>query len=409
MSNTNSTLNRSYSKLVLLAAILVLISIAPQRTQAQTEVVLHSFSANSDGCNPLAGLLLAKNVLYGTTTGCGPTGWGTVFKIAVHKKAAKDKEKIFYAFKGTPDAFLPESGVIQDAEGNLYGSTCCGGATNHGSIFELSVLQGGKPKETVLYNFVGGADGFGPTGQLAMDGAGNFYGTAAGGDSECDPPSGCSIVFKVTPQGTEQVLHSFSGSPDGATPYDAGVVVDGAGNLYGTTIVGGTFGLGTVFEVTSTGSEKILYNFAGGSDGAYPQAGLVRDAQGNLYGTTAGGGDTGLGVVFEVTASGVEKVLHTFAGTPDGNYPYANVTLDAQGNVYGTTYYGGTANAGTVFKITAAGVESVLYSFLDSPDGAHPVAGVVLDSKGNLYGTTIFGGGTECSPYGCGTVFEVVP
>ncbi len=171
MSNTNSTFNRSYSKLVLLAAILALISIAPQKTHAQTELVLHSFSANSDGCNPLAGLLLAKNVLYGTTTGCGPSGGGTVFKIAVHKKAAKDKEKIFYAFKGTPDAFLPESSVIQDAEGNLYGSTCCGGATNHGTIFELSILHRGKAKETVLYNFTGGADGFGPTGQLAMDGA----------------------------------------------------------------------------------------------------------------------------------------------------------------------------------------------------------------------------------------------
>jgi uncharacterized repeat protein (TIGR03803 family) len=405
MSILAVALFRNSQKVSLLAAILALTVIAANPAEAQTEVVLHSFSAIPDGCYPFAGLLLtAQDALYGTTSSCGPSGGGSVFKIKLHTVEAKDKEKIFYSFGGTPDAFLPEAGLIQE-KGKFYGTTCCGGATNHGTIYELN----GKGQETILYNFTGGAEGFGSSGTLARDAKGNFYGTAAGGDTACDPPSGCGLVYKVTPAGIQEVLHSFSGSPDGATPYDAGVVIDGEGNLSGTTIVGGTNGLGAVFEVTSSGSESILHSFAGGSDGAYPQAGLFIDGQGNLYGTTAGGGSTGLGTVFEVMASGTEKVLHTFTGTPDGNYPYASVIVDAEGNVYGTTYYGGNANDGTVFKITAAGVESVLYSFLDSPDGAHPVAGVVLDSAGNLYGTTIYGGGTECSPYGCGTVFELTP
>jgi len=415
MRNTCSTFDRSFSKLVLLAAILALMSTAPQRTQAQTETVLHSFSANNDGCLPWAGLTLdPKNRLFGTTQGCGPGGAGTVYRI----QRRTGKEKVLYGFDGLDGSIL-EGGVIFDAAGNIYGTSCCGGPNNYGTVYKLSPLPKNKWQETLLYAFKGGADGYGPgTGKLAMDAEGNLYGAAAGGDLQCDAPYGCGIVFKVAPDGTKTILHNFSGGLDGQTIYGS-VVIDAQGNLYGTTTIGGTFGMGTVFKITPAGSKTTLYSFVGGSDGAYPQAGLTLDANGNIYGTTSGGGTPNMGTVFEVTQAGIEKVLYSFSG-PDGNYPYAGVTLDKQGNVYGTTYAGGNfgcpvggvdLGCGTVFKITTAGVESVLYSFTSVPDGSHPVAPLVLDKKGAIYGTTYFGGGDEqnCGSPGCGTVFKVVP
>src|SRR5271157_830687 len=216
---------------------------------------------------------------------------------------------------------------------------------------------------------------------------------------------------------TESVLHSFPGSPDGANPY-AGLVRDAQGNLYGTTVNGGAQAKGTVFKVDATGNETVLYSFTGaGGDGASPTGLLVRDAQGNLYGTTVFGGASGKGTVFKVDATGNETVLYSVTGAGgDGANPEAGVVQDAQGNLYGTTAYGGAGNCsngsfygcGAVFKVDTTGNETVLYSFTGTGgDGAEP-AGLVRDGQGNLYGTTSAGGDLACrAPAGCGTVFKV--
>jgi uncharacterized repeat protein (TIGR03803 family) len=353
MSHTHSSVNgigRKWTQLITLS-LLGLLVIATQPAQAQTETVLHSFSANQDGCLPWAGPTIdAKGYLYGTTQGCGPSGGaGAIYRMT----RGSGKEKILFGFGGGPGGATLEGGVVFDSAGNMYGTTCCGGAYNFGTVFKLSPLPKGKWQETVLYAFQGGADGYGPgTGKLAIDGQGNLYGTAAGGDTQCDPPGGCGMVFKVAPDGTKTVLHSFSGGLDGQTIY-GGVVLDGQGNVYGTTTIGGGSGCGTVFKITSAGSKTTLYNFLCAPDAAYPQAGLTLDANGNLYGTTSLGGSLNMGAVFEVTQAGTEKVLYSFTG-PDGNYPYAGVTLDKHGNIYGTTYWGGSYGCPIGASTTAA-------------------------------------------------------
>jgi uncharacterized repeat protein (TIGR03803 family) len=207
---------------------------------------------------------------------------------------------------------------------------------------------------------------------------------------------------------TESVIYSFGHGVDGNEPLFSGVVRDAAGNLYGTTIAGGTFSGGTVFKVDQSGKETVLHNFFGGRDGEKPYAGLVRDAAGRLYGTTYNGGNqnstcsSGCGVVFEIDLYGHEKILHRFSGTPDGAIPVGGLILDSAGNLYGTTEMGGTAGAGTVFKVNASGAETVLYSFGGTSDGGYPQASLVRDTAGNLYGTTSNGG-----PGGFGTVFRL--
>jgi uncharacterized repeat protein (TIGR03803 family) len=206
-------------------------------------------------------------------------------------------------------------------------------------------------------------------------------------------------VYEITPAGTENILYSFTGGSDGGYP-DAGVVRDGKGNLYGTTYQGGAYGVGTVFKVSPTGEETVLQSL-GGQAGAYPFfAGLVMDTKGNLYGTAYDGGDWGFGTVFEVTKKGTFIVLYSFEGF-DGAYPEAGLVLDPDGNVYGTTTSGGAFGQGTMFEVTPTGTETVLYSFTGGADGK-PFAGLVRDAQGNLYGTTEDGGA-----YGYGTVFKL--
>lgn len=233
-------------------------------------------------------------------------------------------------------------------------------------------------------------------------------------------------VLAATPSAQAQLfktLYSFPGGAGGSNP-TAGLTPDGAGNFYGTTLFGGlgTSGWGVIFKMDAQGHVTVLYSFTGGTDGAYPVGGLVRDAAGNLYGAASFGGDlscnppNGCGVVFKLDPAGNESVLHNFTGVPDGEGPNA-VTRDAAGNLYGTTFNGGTtennclpAGCGTVFKIDAAGNESVLYAFTGSTDGSFPYAGVTRDPAGNLYGTTQFGGiltGKPCGPFGCGLVFKI--
>jgi uncharacterized repeat protein (TIGR03803 family) len=312
--------------------------------------------------------------------------------------------RLLHAFRGGADGANAYTSLVQDSAGNFYGTTSSGGSARRGTVFKIDTTG----NETVLHSFTGGADGESPAAGLVLDPAGNLYGTTGYGGS-----SGLGTVFKVDTSGNETVLYNFTGGiggPDGANPL-AGVILDPAGNLYGTTYLGGASGAGTVFEVDTNGKETVLYSFAGGVDGAISGAELVRDPAGNLYGTTLYGGPSDGGTVFKLDTSGKEIVLHSFTGsaTGDGANPYAGLFRDAAGNLYGTTYYGGvsgncTDGCGTVFKLDTTGKETVLHSFVGRADGANPAAGLIRDPVGNLYGTTAYGGRS-----GFGTVFKLDP
>ncbi|MFZ0287204.1 MAG: choice-of-anchor tandem repeat GloVer-containing protein [Terriglobales bacterium] len=283
--------------------------------------------------------------------------------------------------------------------------------------------------ETVLYSFAGAPDGGGPAGGMLFDSSGNIYGVTLYGGSYCQANGGCGTVFELSPSAmgwTESILYSFCPSggvcPDGASP-QAGLISDASGNLYGTTTGGGASGDGTVYRLNPpTGggnwTETVLWNFAEGKpgNGQSPQYGrLNMDAAGNLYGATLAGGKSNLGTVFELSPAGngtyTFSILHSFLGGRDGSNPAYGVSFDASGNLYGTTYYGGSANAGVVYGLTPAnGVwkETVLYHF-NGKTGAHPVSNVSIGESGNLYGTFEQGGVGDCSFGTCGGVFELKP
>jgi uncharacterized repeat protein (TIGR03803 family) len=271
--------------------------------------------------------------------------------------------------------------------------------------------------ESVLYTFQGGTNAAVPWAGLIRDSAGNFYGTTLWGGTYND-----GTVFKLDRHGKETVLYSFAGGSDGIAP-QAPLIRDATGNLYGTTKRGGAADAGVVFKIDANRVETVLYTFTGGADGGTPLAGLIRDRAGNLYGTTAGGGDTssscvnqfsGCGTVFKVSPARRETVLHTFGSGTDGRNPQGGLVWDSAGNIYGTTLYGGANTIGigygTVFKIDRTRTETVLYSFQwgNGTDGGLPSGHLGLDSAGNLYGTTQTGGDPNaCFQYGCGTVFRV--
>jgi uncharacterized repeat protein (TIGR03803 family) len=380
---------------------------------AQAFTLLHDFKGSPDGNSSLAGLIRdAKGNLYGTTTGGGSSGVGTVFKAN-----GAGKETVLYSFAGTPDGASPHGALIRDSAGNLYGTTYGGGTSNFGTVFRVDPTG----HETVLYSFLGSAegDGFNPEGSLIMDAAGNLYGTTALGGAQSS-----GMVFKLAPDGsggwTESVLYSFVGGLDGIYPA-GGLVRDPAGNFYGTTPNGGVgcrgAGCGVVFKVSPSGKEAVLYRFTGtGGDGSLPAGNLLRDAAtGDLYGTTGFGGTANLGTVFKLDPAGNETVLYSFLGPRvggDGASPVASPLRDAAGNLYGTTYYGGVrANFGTVFKLDPAGNETVLYRFTGGTDGGYPSGGLVQDAAGILYGTTTLSGieTGSCAPLGCGSVFKLTP
>ena len=248
----------------------------------------------------------------------------------------------------------------------------------------------------MLYSFGSGADGKYPYGGVIRDAAGNLYGTTSAGGA-----AGVGCVFRLDASGNETVLHSFHGRRDGSGPH-AGVIRDPAGNLFGTTHLGGASNFGAVFKLDPAGKETVLHSFADSADGLYPLSGVVLDAAGNLYGTTEKGNPLNAGVVYEVDATGHEKVLFQFNGLGDGGGPYGGVTLDAAGNLYGTASYGGASNAGVVYMIDAAGLQTVLYSFTGGADGGDPVSGLIRDAAGDLFGTALNWGSR-----GGGVVFKV--
>ena len=307
--------------------------------------------------------------------------------------------------------------------GVLYGTTSNGGVYGYGAIFKLDRMN----KETLLYSFTGGTDGAYPNSGLVFDGKGNLYGTAQnGGDLSCNLISGftgCGVVYKLDSTGHFSVLYTFTGS-DGAWPQ--GVILDSAGNLYGPSFYGGDIncpllpgiGCGVVFRLSPQGggwAETVLYAFLGSTDGATPNGFLTIDKAGNLYGVTINGGNLagcsgiGCGLVFEVNTSKQETPLYTFTGGADGAGANGTLLMDGRGNLYGTTYAGGdlscsnngSVGCGVVFEIPQENHEVVIHTF-KGPDGAGPSYGFVADAKGNGYGTTIYGGTSNL-----GTVFEV--
>ncbi|HTA55635.1 MAG TPA: choice-of-anchor tandem repeat GloVer-containing protein [Candidatus Acidoferrales bacterium] len=365
--------------------------------------VLHSFKGGfADGEEPFAGLVNVKGTLYGTTYEGGAynrIGEGTVFSIT-----PSGTETVLHSFGGSQDGAYPVAGLI-NVKGTLYGTTGKGGANGDGTVF--SITPSGT--ETVLYSFKGGpGDGEQPRAGL-INVKGTLYGTTYLGGN-CSSSGGCGTVFSMTPSGTETMLYSFKGvSGDGKYPF-AGLI-DVKGKFYGTTFEGGancsgSGGCGTVFSITRSGEETMLHSFAGDPDGNNPEAGLI-NVKGTLYSTTYAGGTNNRGTVFSITPSGTETVLHSFGGSGDGADPVAAL-LYAKGKLYSTTFVGGPNNDGTVFSITPSGTQTVLYSFKGggSGDGESPRAGLVK-VKSALYGTT-GGGGTGCGgSYGCGTVYSL--
>jgi uncharacterized repeat protein (TIGR03803 family) len=337
---------------------------------------------------------------------------------------AADKEQVLYSFD-FDNGSRPYAALIFDVAGNLYGTTAGGGDDGNGSgtVFQLKRGVGNTWTETVLHSFTSGAGGNYPTGGLAFDGAGNLYGTTQIGGaygSACGG-QGCGTVFQLVPgangEWTEHVLHSFGGTNDGQAPF-AGLIFDQAGHLYGTTLQGGAYGYGTVFRLARGKSgkwiEKVLHSF-NQSDGNGPVGGVTLDSAGSLYGTTYYGGAHNYGAIFQLSdKSGkwVEKLLHSF-NENDGAYPDAGLVFDGQGELYGTTHYGGTMGqgceygCGTVFQLARSKngkwTETVLHRFNTSgKDGFWPFAGVTLDASGDLYGTTTQGG-----THGYGMVFQL--
>lgn len=354
------------------------------------QTALYTFTGGADGDCPYAGLILdAAGNLYGTTRYAGTAHAGVVYRVD-----PAGQQTVLSYFPSSANGAVPQSGVIDDSAGNLYGTTAGGGTSNQGVVYKLDP----SGHETLLYSFTGGADGGGPWGVI-RDAAGNLYGTTTSGGT-----ANSGVVFKLDPSGRHTVLYPFTGGADGGTP-SAGVIGDAAGNLYGTTTYGGATGSGVVYKLDSTGHQSVLHTFTGGGDGGYPRAGVIGDPDGNLYGTTWGGGTQGCGVVYKLDVSGSYTVLYSFTCGADGGLPYQGVIRDSAGNLYGTTLSYGAHNAGVVYKLDPARQLTVLYNFTGGADGGRPNGnGLVRDAAGNLYGTTYFGGLTDQ-----GVVFQLDP
>jgi|SRR5580698_4101106 uncharacterized repeat protein (TIGR03803 family) len=412
----------------ILITLLLASAIAPAQTQTSKFKVLHTFrGAPNDGAAPWGVLIRdGDGSFYGTTTSGGSgrgfctnySGCGTAFKF---DKAGTKTWLHSFAF---PEGWSPEAGLLRDKRGNLYGTTDAGGDTacyydsdGCGTLFKLDTTG----KETVLHKFTGDPDGWGPGEQpMVEDASSNLYGTTVSGGKY-----GFGSIFRIDKAGDETVLYSFTCYSDGCGPN--GVILDASGNLYGVAFDGGVAfgnsGYGVVFELDRSGNLTVLHTFESGADGANPDSALVFGSTGNLYGTTQNGGSgecggTGCGTIFELSpkdGNWSETVLYSFcslSGCTDGERPlFGPLVIDNSGNIYGTTYFGGKAEDGVVFKLDNSRHETVLHSFTGGKDGAYPVTGMIRDNAGNLYGTAVGGGDPNCQPKygGCGTLFKIAP
>lgn len=370
-------------------------------------------SGGKDGWSPQSSLIFdAAGNLYGTAATGGAYGFGAVFELSPERDGSWT-ESVLHSFDGT-DGQQPDAGLIFDQIGNLYGTTFYGGTDGDGVVFQLTPNGDGSWSEDLLYSFKGGEDAGWPDAGLTFDQAGNLYGATTGGGA-----FGGGAVFQMTPSKdagwTESVLYSFCSlkdCADGFTPEKA-LIFDKAGDLYGT-VQGGAYGFGAVFKLHNgdgSWTESVLHSFKNdGKDGVYPYGGVILDPSGNLYGTTTGGGVHDSGAVFKLSPNGdggwTESVLHSFNGR-NGDAPQASLTFDQVGNLYGTTEFGGAGGIGAVFELTpnskGGWEERVLHSFRNHP-GVWPLAALIFDAGGNLYGTTQ-GAGRKTK----GSVFEITP
>ena len=408
------------TRLLLLS--LILLS-AFAHSQTYGESILYSFGSSSgDGINPWGGLAMdSAGNLYGTTNVGGDlnchsidfgAGCGTVFKVDT-----LGNETILHTFHGGRDGANPVNSLTIGKSGNLYGITLYGGykGGQGGTVFKITP----SGKYSILHAFTGAPDGQNPWGSLTLDGAGNIYGTTSlGGNSvstPCKPrrgTPGCGIVYKLSPKGVETILYNFNGGSDGSFP-KGNLILDSAGNLYGAATEGGPDSYGYLFQLSPSGVLTNLHSFCSQincADGTLPSF-LTADSLGNLYGIAGAdghsiGGFGFPGAIFEYSAAGVETTVYIFCQgftCPNGSEPYGSLLLEG-GNIYGTTYLGGTGGVGSVFELTPTGVETLLYSFGGNvhADAIEPLSGVISDLAGNLYGTTYAGGAQ-----GKGTVFKL--
>jgi len=408
--------------MVAIAVVFALLPFLTQRSMAQTFQVIYSFTNGRDGAYPQALIKDRTGNLYGTTSG-GGAGHGTVFKFTRGSLAP------LYNFTRTGSGLFafPRHYLVFGPDGNLYGTEKYGGLGS-GSVFNLRPPATFCPTvlclwtQTVLYRFTGGNDGADPAGQLSFDRAGNIYGTTLLGGTGVDcNPEPCGVAYKLTPvrgTWTQSVIHNFTGD-DGAYP-TSGVILDQGGNLYGSALGGGNSVAGTVFELMPSGSGwdySAIYNFQSGDDGQYPYGNLILDGSGNLYGSTGwpgAFGNGGAGTIFALSPSGDAwsfDLLYSFAGPPAPNTPdFVSLVSDGAGNLFGTTFFLGAYGNGSIFKLSS-GISgwtyTVLHDFCSTgppcSDGANP-ASIVLDSEGNLYGIASAGGA-----HGVGVIWKITP
>ncbi len=423
----------------LVFAIMFALAVTVTAAQAQSFQVIHNFTGLGDGSEPNYGITLdsAGNV-YGTTFS-GDALTGTVYKLALRGSNWVLSPLYLFTYQGSGGS-IPYATVVIGRDGSLYGTTAYGGdlqacpngsSSGCGTVFNLKPLPSIPPNpitpwnETVLHTFVktDGANAYG--GDLIFDVAGNIYGTTYnGGTGACF--GGCGVVYKMTPSGgtwTQTVLYNFQPGTDASHPW-AGVIFDQSGNLWGTTVAGGTFGKGTIYQLIPSGggswTENIVYNFTGGADGDSPYAGLAFDPSGNVYGATVGGGTDSGGTVYKLTPSGGSWILTTlksFSGTSGqlARGPFGRMLLDAAGNIYGATFTGQPYGFGSAFKLAPDGsggyTYTSLHDFTGGLDGGHPRSYLVMDKNGKLYGATAVGGSgnpTNCVG-ACGVVYQIVP
>ncbi|HUA14888.1 MAG TPA: choice-of-anchor tandem repeat GloVer-containing protein [Verrucomicrobiae bacterium] len=397
-------------------AIAAVIAIACPLASAQYRI-LYSFTGKADGGNPYSPLIRnSQGDLLGTTEWGGHVGpgYGVFFKLR-----ADGTETVLHTFENT-DGKNPIGRIAQDSAGNFYGTTLSGGANLTGTLYKMD-KTGNLTTLISLHPSIGRV----PEGGLILDAEGNLYGTdATDGGPRGTATTYDGVVFKFSNTNVYTELYRFTApvqqpqTTDGLSP-GSSLLRDSLGNLYGTTSEGGNYrcvsGCGTVFKLSPTGVEKVMHRFAGRSkgDGGYPQGGLIRDSAGNFYGTTAIGGSANQGTIYKMDTTDKVTILYSFQGGTDGSQPWGNLVMDSSGNLYGTTSAGGdlsctireSVGCGIVFKLDPSGVETILHSFAGMPaDGAQPLVGLTLGSDGNLYGTTLYGG-----PSNAGTIFEIAP
>jgi uncharacterized repeat protein (TIGR03803 family) len=360
---------------------------------------LYSFTGGSGGGNPQSSVIQDRDGnLYGTAyiggdPQCGFYGCGVVYKVDT-----AGKEIPLHSFTGGSDGAFPNAPLVRDKAGNIYGTTGSGGSVNEGTVFKIDA----SGKEAVLYSFTGGSDGCEPQQGLVLGESGALFGTTSGCGS-----SGFGTIFKLDSASKFTLLHTFTGGlSDGGSPAYGHLTIDSTANLYGVTPTGGTSGEGVLYKLSKSRTFTVLHSYAGGtSDGCKPYGSVIQDTDGNLYGTTWGCGSDNFGTIWQTSKTGEETILHSFAGSPsDGGNPVAGVARDSRGNLYGITMVGGPSDLGAVYELSAKRKLILLHSFHNS-DGANPSGEILRTTNGTLFGTTEFDGGNLSE----GTVWKYLP